>query len=734
MKYFLFLPVLIVLLASYKLIGQNLKAQVAYQDTPFIQEKSIKYNAPERVISGSVGADRNGNVQVVYAGNIWYPYNGWFQYAGQLVPSMAYLPLQDSTIIDLEIWDQQFYYLTSTQVIGNHAGGFPSFVHQVTYPLQLVMGSSSLGLIGGKQSIHVVDHGQIKCEFALESDFLEAEFDSLRSLFWVLTKDGLYECSPQANTLNKRLNRTDLLSFAVWENLLFIGTEKGYLIDDLSTKEAMVETVYQVPAKPVSHLSIIGGKPWFGTPMGAFTPNKDSGFDYYAGKRWLPGNQVIDITKGPDHSVWILTDQGLAQLEFESWTLSEKAQCYEQQVRQRHIRYGFNATLGNLKGGDLATGTLKDSDNDGLWTAMYLAGQAFRYAVTQSPEALQNCRESLAAMERLFTINPVAGFPSRSYERAGYREILADPERWQPSPEQGWDWKATTSSDEAIGHMFAYGVIADVVADTALRNQAIALMDQLMTHIVQNDWYLMDYDGKPTTWGRWNPDYVNGLPTTVGDRKLNSSNIISMLQTAYHFTGKKVFENKAVELMEHHGYLENLLRPMSEIGQAPDDADDWSKMLSSSWNHSDDEMYFLGYWGLYHYAFNDSLKALYREAILDHWQFERPEKDGAWNIFTAMVGVPDFDLEEAIWYLQEYPLDLINWSVKNSHRQDLTFLKDNFRQQTTSVVLPPDERPIQRHNGNTFTLDRDSKGTAEYSAGDIWLLPYWMGRYLEVIR
>ena len=207
-----------------------------------------------------------------------------------------------------------------------------------------------------------------------------------------------------------------------------------------------------------------------------------------------------------------------------------------------------------------------------------------------------------------------------------------------------------------------------------------------------------------------------------------------MLQTAYHFTGKEKYKDKAFELMNEHGYLDNLMRPMAEIGPAPEDADDWSRMLSGSWNHSDDEMYFVGYWGLYHYAFNDSLKAMYKEAIIDHWEAERPEKEGAWNIMTALIGTPEFDLEEAAWWLREYPLDLIDWVIMNSHRKDIEFLEPNFRKQTITEVLPPDERPIHRHNGNMFSLDRTGgNGVSEHSAGDIWLLPYWMGRYLGVI-
>ena len=48
-------------------------------------------------------------------------------------------------------------------------------------------------------------------------------------------------------------------------------------------------------------------------------------------------------------------------------------------------------------------------------------------------------------------------------------------------------------------------------------------------------------------------------------------------------------------------------------------------------------------------------------------------------------------------------------------------------------MLPPDELPIRRHNANRFQLDGGNDGQSEYSAGDIWLLPYWIGRYLNVI-
>jgi hypothetical protein len=98
-----------------------------------------------------------------------------------------------------------------------------------------------------------------------------------------------------------------------------------------------------------------------------------------------------------------------------------------------------------------------------------------------------------------------------------------------------------------------------------------------------------------------------------------------------------------------------------------------------------------------------------------------------------MTGTTEFDLDQTIWSLKEFPLDMISWSVRNSHRKDIELLESNFRNQTIREVLPPDERPMSKYNGNAFRLDGGSGGRREYS-GDIYLLPYWLGRYLNIIK
>jgi len=484
-------------------------------------------------------------------------------------------------------------------------------------------------------------------------------------------------------------------------------------------------TEKRLPCTDVRCIRAMGESTWFGTPKGAMALGPDGHIDYYASKRWLVDDMVVDIWPGPDRSVLVLSETGLSVIHFREMTLANKAEHFDKLTRQRHIRYGFSSSLAMSVPGDLSTGTLIDSDNDGLWTAMYLAGELFRYAVTKSDEALRNCYESFEAMERLSQITSIQGFPARSFERAGYE--VADKSRWHVTNDGRWTWKGTTSSDEIVGHFFAYAIFAEVVPDEAWRRRAIALIDGIMDHIVRNNWYLIDYDGKPTQWGRWHPEYVNRFPRRVGDRRLNSIEIIAFLQTAYHFTGKDLYKQKAFELLNDHGYLDNILIPMTQVGHVP------GINLTTEWNHSDDELAFLSYWNLYRYAFTPELREQYRRAIRDHWEIERPEKNPLWNFIYAATGAEGFDLTESIWSLKEFPLDTISWTIRNNQRQDLEFLAPGFRHQSTKTVLPPDERPMSKYNGNAFRLDGGDGGREEFS-GDIYLLPYWLGRYLGLIR
>ena len=708
--------------------------QPVHKDVAFPQVHSVKWNLDlENVALKNVYTDRNGVIQLYSSAGLLKPFAGEFLYPGTLVPEKTYRPIADKKIMNLGLYNDQFVYIDDKAVLSNAWAGTLYSRYTMPNANMLEGGKDFSFLISDGVALQYLKDSKVIWEGKNNEQIIDFLFDDNRNLFWILGKNSISVFDVEGKALSQVFSGSELTCFTLSKNNeLIVGTNDGYFIIDGNTKQQKGELVKKLPWTEITAVNEVDGKLWFGSTKGAFMLDANGKYRYYASKRWLPSDSVTFIGQGPDKSVLIVTNKGLSNIVSTNMTLYDKAMYYEKQVRSRHIRHGFNATLGYMTDGSLATGSLEDSDNDGLWTTMYLAAEVFRYEVTKSDEALQNIRECMEAMERLYTINGVkGGFPSRSFERRGYK---FEDKPWRRANDPEWDWKSTTSSDEAIGHIFAFATMAELLDDQKdLQNRAVVLIDSLMQHTIDNNYYLIDWNGEPTLWGKWNPDYVNARPVGVGDRKINSSNYIAMLQTAYHFTKKEVYKEKAFELMTKYGYYENLMFPMSQVRKADDSADDWSKMLSESWNHSDDEMYFVGYWGLYRYAFNDTLRTRFKESILDHWQIERPEKEGAWNIFTALTGTPEFDLTEAIWYLQEYPLDLIHWRVTNSSRKDIEMLEPNFRKQTTKEVLPAGELPISRHNANRFSLDGGDNGTSEYSAGDIWLLPYWMGRYLNVI-
>jgi len=691
-----------------------------HKDRPFIQDFSTKVPLSVEVTGAKlskVRADRNGRICVLFDKGLLEVHSG------QLRPSRLHRPLGDMQIRDFDVTDGQFIYLTDKEVLSNAWAGELLVEHGEDDVASIVPGNRSCFLLASEGKTSSFDNGLWR-----DSDLgiLGGVFDAKRNRFLVLTDDALV-CLESGKSPSVVLERDGMTCLTLdnrgWR--IIVGTSTGLLLLDVDSFKQVGGLLEKLPCADIRCIAVIEGKLWCGTSKGAFAWNRRGRIDYYASKRWLIDDIVIDIAPGPNGSVLVLTESGLSIIHFQEMTLAEKADHFDELTRQRHIRYGFNSAFVMTESGDFSTGYLVDQDNDGLWTAMYLAGELFRYAVTQSDDTYRNCLDSFEAMERLTTITPMDGFPARAIERGGYQ--VADKQHWHPAADGHWVWKGTTSSDEIVGHFFAYTLFAEIIEDPQWKQRAVTLMDSIMDHIVRNNWYLIDYDGKPTLWGRWHPEYVNKFPRQVGDRRLNSVEIISFLQAAYHFTGKEIYKEKAYGLLDDHGYLDNIMTPITEIGRVP------GIDLTTDWNHSDDELAFLSYWNLYRYAFTDELKDKYRQSIKEHWEVERPEKNPLWSFIYADTGAEQFDLDEAIWSLQEFPLDTISWTVTNSHRKDLEFIEPNFRDQTTNAVLPPDERPMSKYNGNAFRLDGGRGGKREYS-GDIYTLPYWMGRYLGVIE
>lgn len=725
--------------------------QPVYMDVPFMQDYAIKYYLQDSDAElKKVFADRNGIIQILSDKGLLNPYNGHFQYPGTLTDDISYRPMIDKRVGDFGVYKDQFVYLDDEGVFSNAWAGKFFSKHNMAQANVFCGGSDFNFLVSDGENLSCIkDSGSIWSGILIGDKVLDAKYKGSTNEYLILGEKALYSLPENGGEIKTLYKGDGFTCFEITNGgkEIIIGTNNGYFNVSTSDWKQVGNINDKLPWTGLTVIREIEGNVWFGSTKGAFMLREDDKFNYYYGERWLPGNLIKHISEGPDNSVLILSDAGLGQICFKEMTLEDKAMHFEDQVRKRHIRYGFNSNVTRLKNYDLSTNQLNVADSDNLWTGMYMGSQLFRYLVTGSEEARQNCLESFEAMERVHEINGIEGLFGRTFERRGYQEFRKENRKyvdnywyegyqgtvsWRHAEDEEWDWRASASSDQTVGQIFALTLIAEYIDDEEWKARAVKLLNGLMTYIAENDMCLIDYNGLPTLWGRWNPEYVNRFDTMVGDRKICSSNIIAFLQTAYHFTDNEMFKEKAFELMHKQGYYENLMRPFSEIGRTSADADGWSKMLSAEWNHSDDEMYFLAYWGLFPYAFNDTLKDSFRSAIKDHWEHERPEKNSLWNFCYAMTGATEFDLDESIWHLKEFPLDLVQFETKNSHRKDIEFVEKNFWGQNTTEVLPPDERPELKHNRSLFKLDAGDRHS-ELSAGDTFLLPYWMGRFLGVI-
>ena len=701
-----------------------------YADKPFIQDYADKFelkNEKENIKLFQVQSDRNLVVKINSSSGILQPYEK------SLVADMQYRPLTDMHIISIKNYKDQFVYLTDKAVLSNAWAGKFYVDHGIKNPTQFVIGKNFTTIIASQNELILFKDGK-KLWSKVENNINPTAllFDAKEDRFLILTKNAVYALQRSSTKFSKIFEGNDLTAITLFKDNIILGTTNGILT--LSGKSFKAGEIDQkLPWTKITSLKNIRGSLWIGSSKGAFKLREDGKYDYYASKRWLADDEVIDMAAGPDNSVLILTKTGLSKINFVEMTLSEKADYFQRIQRLRHVRYGFTSATSLQVPGDLSTTVLGDTDNDGLWTSMYLAGELFRYAVTKSEDAKLNAYEAFEAMERLTEISGIDGFPARTYEIDGYQSSDTDPNLpedkkiWRIADKEDarYRWKSTTSSDESCGHFFVYALFAEIAPDAAWRERAIHQIKIEMDHIIDNDWYLVTWNGKPTEWGRWNPDYINSFPTNVGDRRLNSTLILSFLQTAYHFTGDEKYKKEAKKLIKKYGYDENANRPASAIGFVE------GEELSDKWNHSDDEMYFMTIPAFVNYSFTEEQKKNHFTAAKSHWEVERSEKNPLWNYLFALGGGKNIDIEESAWWLREFPMDLIDWRVDNSQRKDLIKLEPNFRSQTYTEVLPQDERVLGLHNG-AYRNDGGSDGRREYDPY-IYLFPYWAGRYVEAI-
>lgn len=462
------------------------------------------------------------------------------------------------------------------------------------------------------------------------------------------------------------------------------------------------------------------GATWLGTPQGLLRldPSSSSSQRFFRSQRYLPDNHVEQLWPDSSGGIWVRTPAGISHLELRRLTLEQKADLFEARVRARHDRHGFVSDSHLALPGDLTTNQLASSDNDGLWTAMYAAGKLYESAVRQKPAPLAAARKSIEAILFLEQITGIPGYPARSYIQPGEPQP-ADGE-WHDTPDKKYRWKADTSSDEIVGHFYIFGLAWDLLPPgDPLRPRILATARRIMDHIITHGYTLVDVDGKPTRWGRWNWEYFRS-PDGTPDGPLNALEALSFLKTAHHITQDEKYAREYRRLALDEGYLAHTAKYLQ---------------LREEINYSDEELAMLPFYLIFRYEQDPQMLNVYRQALNQWWQNCERERNPLWHfIYQTANSFAKIDLAAALYTLQNIPLDLVKWSYDNSSRADIVLdpaLERARRPQSTNW-LPPDERAVMKWNGNPFRLDGGNRGYGEDDGG-FYILPYWLGRYHRFI-
>ena len=527
---------------------------------------------------------------------------------------------------------------------------------------------------------------------------------------------------------------------------LWVGSDEGLNIYDGRNYWFNGNDFYSVPDGSFNDMYFApDGKKYFATNTGIITliEGKISYFSYGA---WLMHPTVTKIAVSDKGTIAALTPRGISLITYKYMTLAQKAQHFDELTEKYFMRNeGYHVDRILRKYGDLESGYLPNSDNDGLFTGLYCASQCFRYAATGDKKAKENAKRAVEAMIKLTEVTGKSGFTARATR-------YSDDERFGKENREEWhicqdnpdcEWLGETSSDEMTGHYFAYGIYYDLVADKKEKAKIAQVVKKITDHIIENNFHLCDIDGIPTTWANWEPDLLNNDDRWFFERGTNSLEILSFLKTTYHVTGDEKYNEVFDMLIKKHHYAMNCMQ---------------YKVEDFHIAHIDDQLDFTNIYNLLVYTENEAHKEIFKMGLTHHFDYEKIERAPFFNIVYGSLTDNPCDIENAAKSLSEMNLDLVVWPTYNSYRKDIVIDRSPEELGCAPQLKYPVEyssRLLVNYDGNQLVIDSGAeefvnidKKSANRAAAlpgtdgangmrtvmpYIYLLPYWMGRYYGLL-
>jgi hypothetical protein len=479
------------------------------------------------------------------------------------------------------------------------------------------------------------------------------------------------------------------------------------------------------------------GVMWVGTDVGVVRYRDDGTRSLLFSKRWLMHDKVHDIAFDSQGNAWIATADGVSAVKKKTMTLETKQRYFYDVLMRRHIREPWIAGQCRLPlAGDTTRWEPEDDDNDGEYGGNYLAMESFRFAVTKSEDAKTKATKAFRFLKLLQEVTNTDGFFARTIvptewtsvhdgnrvysDREMADALVENPRfkpvaiRWRKSEDGKWLWKGDTSSDEICGHMFGYYFYYEFAADEEEKKIVRKHVAGIVDHLVRNNYSLTDIDGQSTRWGIWSPDKLNRDPEWSPDRNLNSMELLGFLKLAYYMTADEKYQTEYLRLIKEEKYLENM-------GNIPNQNSAW-------FVYYDVILAAYAYPVLLKCEKDPQLLKFYEDHI-DKWmEARKSDHNPLVNFIYCYSRNKKFELPSSVELLKDTPLDLIDWTIDHSKREDIDLVRQPMLDEIqVSELQPASIRSTIRWDKNPWGVNPGNHNMEREPV--FWLLPYWMGRY-----
>ncbi len=411
-----------------------------------------------------------------------------------------------------------------------------------------------------------------------------------------------------------------------------------------------------------------------------------------------------------------------------------------------------------------------------IWSAYFMASEAFRYAVTKNQSALDYIERAAMGLRRLITISGEPGYLVR-FAVPKNATYTTDP-IWQGFfsgtnkfdvvyQGENWTYEDRTSRDQNIGIMFGFGMVYDLLKDDpSVKAQEICEIiktnvELVLDYFIKVNWIVVDVEGQ----SKMGADFKSGL-FFLGP---GTTSILAFLKV-----GELVNPDKYGDLYQDYavkrGWAEQIL-----------DSSD----MNVNWQYFAFNLNQAVSLTLLRLEKNPKLKAIYQQAYeINLWRLVKYHRNAYFNLAYLIVNdnydvnasyqdkdVTIYPWNDTLDALQRYPdAPRRRWTIQNSHRNlthpktgenvsivdpksidwaenygitnlDIFFepvgfsLSEEFDLGEHAIyALPVDERPVSdfQWQRSPFGLDTTGDGTWE-SPAMCYTLVYWMARYYDFL-